>query len=110
MRWKRNYKADLESEEYAVFGYRLYDDHYYGPEGMWDMPESRPMDSYMLKIYSWHPDLHNKRYKVADELSNFKLSVKFKDKDEANRMWLALKHNKPTLGQLIGSGKFHKDV
>ena len=106
MKWYRNYKADIETNEYMVVGYRLYDDEYYGPDGMWDNKSSIAEDKYRLEIYSWRPDFYNRHVRVADHCSDVKLKVEFNSKDEANAVWLHIKRNKPSIEQLIASKMF----
>lgn len=103
MKWMRNYDADIENEEYAVLGFRLYDDEYYGEDGMADRASCIAVDKWQIEIYSWRQDFHNKKYKVADHCSDVKLRITFDNKDDANKFWLALKINKPSLEALKNS-------
>lgn len=95
--WKQISKATLRLKEYAVFGYRLFDTNYYGPEGMWDRAESLPLDEFMLEVAVWY---ESRRGKSAGEASPIKLRIVFDSKKEANKMWLFLKKNSPTLEEL----------
>lgn len=105
--WKEVSKARLICKDYAVFGYRLYNMDYYGPEDMWDTPDPLPLDRYMLRVCNWYSDRWGS--KSAGEASPVKFAIFFDDKEEANKMWLYLKKQDPTLEEVKKIPGFKKD-
>ena len=95
--WKQVGKATLKCKDYAVFGLRLYDEHWYGPDGMWDRAESLPLDKFKIDVYSWY-DAHG--HKMAGWASPIRLTIEFNNRDDANEMWLFLKKHSPSLEEL----------
>ena len=98
--WKQVSKGTLKCKEYAVFTMRLYDEYYYGPEGMWDRAECLPLDEFMIRVCSWYADPYRRDCKVAGEASDIKLRIEFNNRDDANKMWLFLKKNSPSFDEL----------
>lgn len=99
MTWFQNYKAQIQKENYMVFGLRLYDTHYYGKDGMSDTPSDLPMNEWMLQILSFEPWKYRQR--IADvAVSTIQLRMNFTDRDEANRVWKMLKDNEYTFSEL----------
>ena len=92
--WHINYKAHLRLEKYVVNGYRLYNDSYYGPDGMWDKPEKLPLNEYELEIASWYTVGIGKT-KYAGPHSPIRMKMTFKDRDLANKAWAILKTLEP---------------
>ena len=110
MKMKRNYKADIKTNDYMVMGFNCVDDEYYGPDGMWDTPDEIAVDEYEIRIYSWHEDIYRKDMRVADTFSDIRLKAVFRDKKEANKIWLWLKNNKPTIDEIKKTGLFKKST
>ena len=98
--WKKVGKATLKCKEYAVFGSRLYDMNYYGPEGMWDRAEPLPLDEFMIEACSWYDDPYRRDCRTAGWASPIQLSITFDNRDDANKMWLVLKKQSPSLEEL----------
>lgn len=98
--WLQVSKATLKCKEYAVFGMRLYNEHYYGPDGMWDRPDRLPLDEFRLEVCSWYDDPYRRDCRRAGEASPIKLWIEFDNRDDANKMWLFLKKHEPTLEEL----------
>lgn len=96
--WREISKARLKCDEYAVFEMRLYDMYWFGPDGMWDRAEPLPLDKFMIEVCTWYTDRWGST--VAGEASDVKLRIEFNNRDEANKMWLFLKKNSPTLDEL----------
>ena len=93
-RWVRKYKFDRPLKEYFVSCFELVTDD----EDRWSLGE------YEISIRSWHEDLYNKQYKVADSFSEHRYQMTFRDKDEANRMWKWIVENEPDYEQLKAAG------
>ena len=98
MTWIRNFKADIDKKDYAVFGRQLFDTEYYGEFGMDDRASSKPMNEWSLEICSWEKLRYNRV--EAGAISRTQLVKTFKDKDEANKMWKILKDNELTYDEL----------
>ena len=92
--WTRNFKADIDTDKYAVFGYRLVNNDYYGEDGMSDVRSSLPLDEYMLDIYNWGRD-HMGRQMAGSVYSTIRYTKHYKSKEEANRDWLKIKKEQP---------------
>lgn len=93
MKWSAIKKANIGCKEYAVFGYRLVDDQYYGEDGMADYPTSMPQNEWELEICNWYDKGYGGR--VAGPASSTRYYKVFKDRNEANAMWKHIKTNEP---------------
>lgn len=102
-RWKPVYTATLHMAEYAVTGFRLYDDAYYGEDGMADSPSTLPLDEWNIIIESWEP-CYTYGGKVAGCMSRTRMKMGFKNRDETNRVWKFIKENEPTYAELEQMG------
>lgn len=89
--------------EYAVTGFRLYDDTYYGEDGMADSPYNLPLDEWEIIVESWEP-CYTYGGKVAGIMSRTRMKMDFKNQDEANRVWKFVKKNEPSYAQLEQMG------
>jgi hypothetical protein len=110
MKWKRNYKGDIETKDYMVMTFVLVDDEYYGEYGMADYPDEIATDEYKIRICSWHDDIYRKGCRVADTFSDIRLEAIFKTREEANKIWLWLKHKNPTIDEIKKTGLFKKSM
>lgn len=110
MKWVRNYKADIETDDYMVMGFVLIDDEYYGPDGMWDCKDEIATDECEICIYSWYDDIYRLGMKDAGPFSEVRLKAVFKTRKEANKIWLWLKNNKPTIDEIKKTGLFKKSM
>ena len=87
--WKVNYKAMIQTKDYCVTGYRLYDTAWFGDDGMSDCAMDCPKDEYKLIVESWYKNRWGRL--EAGTLSDVKLTMDFKGRDDANKAWLFLK-------------------
>jgi hypothetical protein len=67
------------------------------------------LDEYEIAIHSWHDDFYSKRFKTADSFSEYRYKMEFKDKQQANQMWLWVIKTEPTYEQLEKAG-FKKSI
>jgi hypothetical protein len=87
-KWVEKYDFDRECDNYFVTCSTLMDEDGY------------ELGEYRISINSWRDDLYNKKYKVADSLSEHKYFMTFRDKNMANRVWKWITTKEPTYEQL----------
>lgn len=92
-KWVRNYNGDLKCKEYAVTCFVLC-----------DYEEGYKKGEFEICVKSWHDDLYSRGVKVADCFSEYRYKMVFKNKHEANKMWLWIKRNEPTYEELKAKG------
>ena len=92
MKWVLCYKHIKELTDYILLPSVLMDEEGYN------------LGEYELAVKSWHEDLYNKAYKTADSFSEHRYKMTFKDKNEANKMWLWIVANEPTYDELKSRG------
>lgn len=87
--WIRDYKADLQKDEYAVMCFRL---RYYYYEDMSDCYEPTYVNEneWRIDVVKWRDDFYRKGSKVADHLCE-SVEMHVTTKDEANKIWWNLK-------------------
>lgn len=88
--WERQYKADLQTDKYAVITLRLF--NYYYPQ-MSDCyePYCEAKDKYKIRVIVWRKDFHNKKRRVADHICK-QVETPSISAEEANKIYWNLKN------------------
>lgn len=89
--YKPLYNQTIETDEYAVFFSRYYEEDY-GYMGMADFASLEPTNDFICEVRKWRKDRYG--HLVADHISEgYKVSG---DKDLMNRLWWNFKNNRIT--------------